>query len=86
MSRRWSSIAMTVLCCLLAVATSAVTQTDECGRMRNARREGENQLMALLASPFMTPAEQAAAALQQGIDYRYDPFPGDSIKYNGCNR
>ena len=51
-----------MLCCLLAVAThSASAQTDECGRMRNARREGENQMMALLASPLMTPAEQLAA-------------------------
>ena len=40
--------------CLLTVAThSASAQTDECGRMRNARREAENQMMALLEScPF----------------------------------
>ena len=74
--RRCSCIAVALHCCLLAVATHSVSaQTDECGRMRNARREGENQLMAVLASPLMTPAELAAAAVQQGIDYRYDPFP-----------
>jgi hypothetical protein len=65
-----------MLCCLLAVAThSASAQTDECGRMRNARREGENQMMALLASPLMTPAEQLAAAARSGMDLRYDPVP-----------
>ena len=73
---RWPCIVVTTLCCLLAVpAHWAYSQTDECGRLRNARREGENQLMAILASPLMTPAELAAAAVQQGIDIRYDPFP-----------
>jgi hypothetical protein len=65
-----------MLCCLLAVATqSASAQTDECGRMRYVRREAENQMMLLLTSLLMTPAEQIAAAARMGMDNRYDPVP-----------
>jgi hypothetical protein len=76
---------------LLTVVThSASAQTDECGRMRNARREGENQMMALLASPLMTREEQLAAAVR-GV-WIPDTIHflllrrGNSFRCNSCNR
>lgn len=32
-------------------------------------------MMALIASPLLTTAEQMAAAARMGIDPRYDPYP-----------
>ncbi len=66
-------IVVAMLCCLLAVPTSASAQSDECARVRAARRQVENNLMSLLSSPLMTQSEMFAAAVQRGVNPNYDP-------------
>jgi hypothetical protein len=55
---------------VLAVATSALSQPDECRRMKDVRGQAENQFTVLLGSPLRTDAEMFAAAVN-----RSDPWP-----------
>jgi hypothetical protein len=58
----------------------ASAQSDECARVRDARRQAENDLMLLLASPLFSDAGWFAAAAQMGINPHYDPHPAANAR------
>ncbi len=70
MTSRSLCLAVVTVVGLLAAADSASVQSDECTRVRDARRQAENDLMLLLDSLVQ----------QQSINPNYDPYPAATAR------
>ena len=73
MTIRSLCLAVVTVVGLLAAADSASVQPHECTRVRDERRQAENNLADLMDS--LSKSEMYRAEIQQDVDPNYDPYP-----------